>query len=128
MSPRRGALLLAAGRAALGAAVLIAPEAVTARWLGDEHSKLPVVGDLARSLGVRDVALGFAALQTLDDPVSGPRIQAAAAVADTVDVIATVIARGTLPRKGVIATVIVASAAAAAGFLFSHQLAHPEPA
>jgi hypothetical protein len=128
VDPRRGALLLAAGRAALGVAVLIAPERVTARWLGEQNARLPVVGDLARSLGARDVALGIAALQTLDDPVGGPRIQAACAVVDTVDVLATVLARKALPRAGVLATVAVASAAAGAGFLLSHRLAHAEPA
>ena len=123
ISPRRGAFLLAAGRAALGAAVLVAPEQVTSRWLGEESSKLPVVVDLARSLGVRDLALGIATLKTLDDP-AGPLVQAACAVADSVDVLATVLARDALPRKGVYATVVVAGAAAVAGFYFSHRLAH----
>ncbi len=59
MSPRRCAWLLAAGRAALGVAVLAAPEQVTARWLGQDNAELPVVGDLARSLGARDLALGL---------------------------------------------------------------------
>ena len=58
MGPRRGAWLIAAGRAALGAAVLAAPEAVTARWLGEENAARPACADLARSLGARDVALG----------------------------------------------------------------------
>jgi hypothetical protein len=124
MSPGRGAWLLAAARAALGMAVLASPEKVTAGWLGQENSERPVVVDLARSLGARDVALGIATLQTLDDPVVGPRVQAACAVVDSVDVLATVIARGALPRKGVLATVAVAGAAAAAGFYFSHKLAH----
>jgi hypothetical protein len=104
-------------------AVLVAPEQVTARWLGEESSKLPVVVDLARSLGVRDLALGIATLKTLDDP-AGPLVQAACAVADSVDVLTTVLARDALPRKGVYATVVVAGAAAAAGFYFSHRLAH----
>jgi hypothetical protein len=123
ISPRRGAFLLAVGRSALGAAVLAAPEQVTAGWLGEESSKLPVVVDLARSLGVRDVALGIATLKTLDGP-AGPLVQAACAVADSVDVLATILARDALPRKGVYATVVVAGAAAAAGFYFSHRLAH----
>jgi hypothetical protein len=126
VSPRRGALLLAAGRAALGAAVLLAPEAVTSRWLGRANAELPIVGDLARSLGVRDVGLGLAVLATLDDPVAGPRIQAACAVADAVDAAATLAARRALPRTGVVGTVAVAAAAAAAGFAFSHRLAHGE--
>jgi hypothetical protein len=128
VSARRGAMLLAAGRTVLGAAVLAAPEAVVSRWLGAENAALPVVGDLARSLGVRDVALGLAVLATLEDPVVGPRIQVACAVADAVDAVATAIARRALPRAGVVGTIAVAGAAAGAGFLFSHRLAHEQAA
>jgi hypothetical protein len=124
LSPRSGAWLLAAGRAVLGMTVLAAPEKVTERWLGEENSRLPVVGDLARSLGARDLALGIATLASIDDPVLGPRVQAACAVVDGVDAIATVIARKALPRTGVIGTVLVAGVASAAGFYFSHRLAH----
>jgi hypothetical protein len=124
VSPRRGAQLLAAGRAALGVAVLAAPEQVTSRWLGSEHARLPVVGDLARSLGARDLALGIATLQTLDDPVVGPRVQALCALVDSVDTLATIVARASLPRRGVLGTVAIAGASAAAGFYFSHRLAH----
>jgi len=104
---------------------MIAPERVTARWLGEHNAALPVVGDLARGLAIRDIALGVAALQTIDDPVAGPRIQAAAAAADLVDAAATVLARRHLPAKGVLGTVVIAGAAAAAGFYFAHVLAHP---
>jgi len=124
VSPRRGAWLLAAGRSLLGIAVLGAPEKVTERWLGEENSRLPVVGDLARSLGARDLALGLATLASIDDPVLGPRVQAACAMVDGVDTIATIIARKSLPRKGVIGTVLIASASSAVGFYFSHRLAH----
>jgi hypothetical protein len=123
ISPRRGAQLLAAGRAALGVAVLAAPEQVTSRWLGEEHARLPVVGDLARSLGARDVALGLATLQTLDDPVGGPRVQLLCALVDSADVLATVLARASLPRKGLYGTVLIAGAAAVGGFYCSHKLA-----
>jgi len=121
---RRGARALAASRVALGVAVLAAPEKVTSMWLGEAHAGTPIVRDLARSLGARDLALGLAALHTLEDPVAGPRVQAAGAVADVVDLLATVLARADLPRKGVIGTVAIAGAAAAAGFSFSRRLAH----
>jgi hypothetical protein len=124
MSPRRGALVLAAGRVALGVAVLLAPERVTGRWLG-VHSGHPAVRYLARSLGVRDLALGVLVLQTLDDPRLGPSAQAACAVVDSVDALATVAARSDLPVAGAAGTVAVAGGAAAAGFLFAHRLAHP---
>jgi hypothetical protein len=121
MSPRQGACLLAAGRVALGAAVLAAPEQVGRRWLG-EHAKNPIVQDLARSLGIRDMALGALTLVTLDDSEIGSRVQAACAAADSVDAVATIIARDELPQAGVIGTVAVAGAAAVAGFYFAHKL------
>jgi hypothetical protein len=124
VSARRGALLLAAGRGALGVAVLAAPEQVTAGWLGRSNAQLPVVGDLARSLGARDLALGIATLLTLDDPVTGPRVQLLCALVDATDVLATVRARVSLPRKGLYGTVAVAGAAAGAGLVFSHTLEH----
>ena len=123
MSARRGAIVLAAGRAALGVAVLLEPEKVTARWLG-EHAANPAVRYLARSLGARDLALGILALATLDDPRLGPRAQAACAVVDSVDALATLAATSELPVAGVVGTVAVAGAAAGAGFLFSRRLAH----
>ncbi len=124
MTPRRGAWLLAAGRTALGVAVLAAPEQVTSRWLGEGNAELPVVGDLARSLGARDLALGLVTLQTLDDPLLGPRVQLLCALVDSADAVATVLARASLPRKGVLGTVLLAGTAAGAGFYFSHRLAH----
>jgi hypothetical protein len=124
MNPRRGARVLAASRAALGVAVLLAPEQVTRRWLGEQAGH-PAVRYLARSLGARDLALGVLALATLEDPELGPRTQAWCAVADSVDALATIAARSDLPPAGVIGTVAVAGAAAGAGFLFSHRLAHP---
>ena len=124
MNPRRGAFVLAAGRIALGVAVLVAPERVTGRWLG-VHAGHPAVRYLAHSLGVRDLVLGVLVLQALDDPERGPRAQAACAVVDSVDALATVAARSDLPVAGVMGTVAVAAGAAGAGFLFSHKLAHP---
>jgi hypothetical protein len=120
---RRTAWLLAAGRAALGAAVLAAPERVTARWLGPENAALGVVGDLAISLGARDVALGLAVLQTLDDRRVGPRVQAACAFVDAADVVGTALARKHLPRTGVAGTIAVAGAASATGFYLAHRRA-----
>ncbi len=113
--------MLAAGRAALGVAVLAAPERVTSGWLGRDNAQLPIVGDLARSLGARDLALGLATLRTLEDPVNGPRVQQLCALVDAVDVLATVIARRSLPRIGVYGTVAIAGAAAGAGLYFASR-------
>ena len=117
-------MLLAAGRVVLGTAIMIAPERVSGRWLGEENAAHPVVADLARGLAARDIALGVAALATLGDPVAGGRVQAGCAAADSVDVIATLMAREHLPRMGVAGPALVAGACAAAGFYFAHVIAH----
>ncbi len=122
MNPRRAASLLAAGRVALGIAILAAPESVTSRWLGSNAGH-PAVRYLARSLGARDLVLGALAFQTLDDPVHGPHVQIACATADSVDALATVAARSNLPTNGAIGTVLVASMAAGAEFYLAHKLA-----
>jgi hypothetical protein len=124
VSPRRGAWLLAAGRAALGAAVLVAPETVMSRWLGHENASRGAVRTLGRGLAARDIGLALASLQTLDDPVIGPRVLVACACADGVDALATLIEHDSLPPVGVAGTFAVASGAAVAGLYFAHRLAH----
>ncbi|HEX3433446.1 MAG TPA: hypothetical protein VHT25_05215 [Solirubrobacteraceae bacterium] len=123
MSPRRLAGLLGAGRAALGVAVLSAPESVTSHWLGEDNASHPAVRYLARSLGARDLALGVLAWRTLDDARVGPQVAVACAVADAVDALATVAVSSKLPRVGAIGTVAVAGAAAVAGLYVARQLA-----
>jgi hypothetical protein len=120
---RRAALLMSAGRAALGLAVLTAPRAVTSRWLGEENARLPVVGDLAISLGARDLALGLAGVLALDDRRLGPRVIAACAAVDAADVVGTLIARSSLPAAGVAGTVALAGGAAAFGAVLARRLA-----
>jgi len=124
LSPRRGTWLIALGRLAIGVAVLAAPEKAMSHWLGEDNARVGGVRDLGRGLAARDIGLALATLQTLDDPVVGPRIQAACALADGVDALATIIERDSLPTVGVIGTVLVAGGASAAGFYFSHRLAH----
>jgi hypothetical protein len=121
MSPRQGARGLAIGRAALGAALLIAPRTVGKGWLG-EHAERPAVQALVRSVGIRDLVLGMIALHTLDHPEVGPRWQATCAVVDTVDLLATGAARSDLPAAGVAGTALLAGGAATAGFYFSRAL------
>jgi hypothetical protein len=123
VSPRRLAGLLAAGRTALGVAVLAAPESVTSHWLGEDNASHPAVRYLARSLGVRDLALGVLALRTLEDARVGPQVVAACAVADAVDALATVAVSSKLPRVGAIGTVAVAGGAAVVGFYLARELA-----
>jgi hypothetical protein len=123
MDARRAAGLLGAGRAALGAAVLVAPEAVTSHWLGEENASHPAVRYLARSVGARDLALGVLALCTLDNAGVASQVQAACAAADAVDALATIAVAKQLPLVGAVGTVTVAGAAAVAGVYLSRTLA-----
>ena len=116
--------LSAAGRTAVGTAMMIAPGRVVGHWLGRENASSAAVQTLARGFAAREIALGFATLQTLDDAVIGPRVLAAVAVADTVDTVATILARKHLPRAGVIATIAIAGGTAVADVYCSHKLAH----
>jgi hypothetical protein len=123
---RRAAWLLAAGRAAIGAAVLLAPEATMSRWLGAENARRGAVKALGRGLAARDLGLALATIQTLDDPVIGPRVQLACAFADGVDALATMLERDALPPAAAAGTVAVAGGAALAGAYLAHRIAHED--
>ncbi len=111
------------GRVALGAAILAAPERVTARWLGAANASQPVAADLARGLATRDIALGLASLSTLEHPAICARLQAGCALADMGDVLGTLLARRHLPRAGMLATVAVAAGTAAVELVLARSLA-----
>jgi hypothetical protein len=121
MNPRQGARGLAIGRAAFGAALLLAPEMVGKGWLGD-YAERPAVQALVRSIGVRDLVLGMIALHTVDHPEVGPRWLATCAAVDSVDLVATVAARKDLPTAGVLGTAAVAGGAAVAGLYLARAL------
>lgn len=125
MSPeraRRVALVLAAGRCGLGAALLASPR-LAAHWLGHENASHPAVEDLARGLAARDLALGVAMISTLGDRHAGPRIQLMCGVADAADALATVLAWRSLPRKGALGTLLIAGGSAAGAGCLSRRLA-----
>jgi hypothetical protein len=94
------------------------------RWLGEENARHGGVRDLGRGLAARDIALGLAVLQTLDDPVVGPRVQLACAFADGIDALATILERDSLQAAGVFGTVAIAGGTAIAGLYLAHRLAH----
>ncbi len=112
-SLRTQAIALSIGRAALGVGLLLAPERIAAGWIGPRGAEAPAA-TLARSVGVRDVALGAggaAALLGGDD--SARAWLAAAAICDAGDMAATLTARDSLPPRGVRGTLALAGASAA---------------
>lgn len=113
-SPRTSARLLGAGRVLIGAALVAVPEMASRQWLGKDTAARPGTQVAVRALGVRDMLIGFLVLHTVDTP-AGPRMLRAAALADVVDAVSTLIARESLPAAGAYGTVVLAAGGAAEG-------------
>lgn len=110
---RSAALAVSAGRVALGIGLLVLPERIARGWIGPAATERSVEV-LARSVGIRDVALGAggaAALASGHSSAGGWLI--AAAVADAGDLVATLLARDVLPQNGVLGTAALAGGSAA---------------
>jgi hypothetical protein len=94
------AQLVAWGRIGIGVGAIAAPRLMARPWIGGDArptgSRL-----LARAMGGRDLALGIGALRALgvSDQEARPWV-ALGGMADAVDALATVLAFGSLPRRG----------------------------
>ena len=107
MSPREYARAINVARIALGLSMLVAPRRSASAWIGAD-ARRPGTAAVARAHGIRDAVIGVIALQTIDDPVLGPRCQRLAGVCDAVDLGATLAARRSLPPTGVLVGLLAA--------------------
>jgi hypothetical protein len=107
MSPREYARVLNVGRIALGLGLLLAPRLTARAWIGADAGR-PGTAVVARAHGVRDAVVGVIALQTLDDPLYGPRFQRLAGLCDAVDLGATLAGRRSLPPTGILVGLLAA--------------------
>jgi len=116
------ARITAAGRVAIGAALLTVPGTVTRSWTGPaaEHPGARLLG---RAVGARDLTLGLGVLGALDrgDPRAADWIRASAA-ADVGDAVATVLAYRLLPRGRRFLVLALATGAAVTGFVAADNL------
>jgi hypothetical protein len=108
----------ARNRVAIGAGLMLAPGLFARVWVGkhagDRRAKV-----IARSLGVRDLALGLGGVLALQDQDRewARRTFAAQAVADAVDFVAIVAGRGApLPSRLLGGAMAAGSAAVAAAY------------
>jgi hypothetical protein len=108
------AVLLAAGRLAIGAAATAFPELGARSWLG-EHGRGPAGKVLGRALGARDLALAIGALTSVDEDAQFRRWVRLGAFADAADAIATVANWRSLPKASRIGVFGVAAGAAVLG-------------
>ncbi len=88
------------GRIALGVTAMLTPAVPLRPWVGRDIAWRPRAKMLARALGARDVALGVGVVLALrhDAPVRG--WVEGGGLADAGDLVATLLAFGTLPRLG----------------------------
>jgi hypothetical protein len=107
----------AVNRVLMGAGLVLAPRIFARPWVGRYASRETSVV-LARSLGVRDAALGAAGLLALarEDSAWLSRAFAAMAVADAVDFVAIIAGDVPAPAKVLGGTMAAGSAAVAAEY------------
>jgi hypothetical protein len=89
--------MLSIGRVVLGAALLVTPRLGTGGWIG-RPAQDPAVKVIARGLGARDVGIGAATLAALNGGGPLRPLLAAALLADTADLVSTLLTRDHLPR------------------------------
>jgi hypothetical protein len=84
-------------RVGIGVVAMLAPTVVARPWVGSDASR-PTSKVFARAMGVRDLALGLGVILAMrhDAPVRG--WVEGGGLADTGDVLATLLAFGSLPR------------------------------
>ena len=108
MSPRDYARVLNVGRIVLGLSLVVAPRRAARTWIGAAADR-PGTAVVARAHGIRDAVIGVIALQTVDDPLYGPRCQRLAGLCDAVDLGATLAARRSLPWTGTVLISVMAA-------------------
>jgi hypothetical protein len=115
---RRGAWAVAAGRLALGVAAVAQPAVPARPWVGEAAGGV-AARVFGRALGARDISLGAGALAALRreaaDPGPACAWVAAGAVADALDVAATVASWRELPPTGRWLVALTAGGAALTG-------------
>ena len=96
---RRRARLLAYARIGLGITAFVAPRVPLVPWVGDGESRRPAAKLLARALGARDVALGLGPVLALRHGTPARGWVEAGGLADAGDLVGTVVAWRSLPRR-----------------------------
>lgn len=117
----RMAAAIAAGRIAIGAGLLAAPQLAAGGWIGEDAGRSGAQV-LARGLGGRDLALGIGALSALRRRRSMRGWIEAGMLADLGDTAATLIAGRALPPSGRFGVLALAAGAAAAGAALAPRL------
>jgi hypothetical protein len=123
MDPRDLATQHALGRVGLGVAMVAVPRLIAQPWVG-RAGAAPRTQVITAAMGARDVAIGLGTVRALRAGRGARPWLRAAALADTVDLLATLRARRDLPSFGV-ATVTAMAAGSAALSAWLHTRLPP---
>ena len=104
----------AMGRIGIGAVAVLVPRLILRPWVG-KGNNTPASRMLTRMLGARDVALGMGVVFALDHDAPVRGWLEGATVADTGDLVATLLAFRHLPRLTAIASALTSLGGAAYG-------------
>jgi hypothetical protein len=113
-NPRTVGTSLALGRVALGIAAMAKPDLPAKPWVGAGAAATPGVQVFGRALGGRDLALGALALAARTDRARRLTV-GMGALADGVDMAATLISWKDLPRAGRVLILAVTAGAVGLG-------------
>jgi hypothetical protein len=114
VTPRALLTQLNAGRIAVGASMIAAPQIVAGSWLGGDGRR-PAVGVLGRAFGARDLVVGAGTLGAMRSGRGLRTWVLAGLVADATDLGATVAGRDHLPRSAVPLLAVLAGGALVVG-------------
>jgi hypothetical protein len=119
MSPRDLATQHALGRVGMGVAMVAVPRLVAQPWVG-RAAAAPGAQVITAAMGARDLAIGLGTVRALRAGRGARPWLQAAALADTVDLVATLRARHDLPRFGVATvTALAAGSAVLSAWLYT---------
>ena len=113
--------VLNGGRTLFGLGMVVAPRLMLRGWVGQD-AELPSVKLVARTMGIRDAAIGLGTLMALDNGDDVKRWIQFGIAADAVDCAATVVAARRLPTKTAVLVAAMAAAAAVTGWQLLNRL------
>jgi len=122
VNPKAVGKSIAAGRLLFGVAMMAAPKLVMAKWVGESESERPAMDMITRSLGAREVLLGFIGLHVAERDGVNKRTWQSMAFLDATDLTVTLLRRQALPREAVPIMVGVAGGAVAAQLWAANEL------
>jgi hypothetical protein len=122
VNPKTLGKAISAGRLAFGVGMMAVPKAVMAKWVGDDEIERPAMDMITRSLGAREILLGFIGLHVAERDGVNKRTWQSMAFLDATDLSVTALHRESLPKPALPIMVAVAGGAVVAQLWAAGQL------